>query len=113
MTLRTLVLAVLVAGVVGCGSGDPCGQPSSCPNDPMATPSDITACRATLDANKNATCFSLVVSLGTCVKSSRVCNSGGTTDERLTSTKAENNCKNEFDAATSCCAGNPTSTACK
>ncbi len=81
-------------------------------NDPMPTQSEITTCRATLDANRNATCYSLVLTLNTCVADNRVCNSGGTTDAPLTLTKASNNCKSQFDAANSCCMGNPTSSAC-
>ena len=79
----------------------------------MATPSAITECQANLDANKNATCYNLVLDYTNCVLSNRVCTSGGTTDIALTATKSSNNCKAQIDAANSCCASNQTSSACQ
>jgi hypothetical protein len=112
MSIRIWILAAVVSGVVACGGTDPCGA-STCMNDPMPTPSDISTCRATLDANKNASCYKLVIDYTSCALSSRVCTSGGTTDLALTETKVTNNCKSQFDAATACCTSNQTSTACQ
>ncbi len=111
MAFRIAVMALFV-GLVGCGSGDPCTKGSPCPNDVKKTPSEIQTCQSTLDANKNAPCYQLVLSFRTCVTDSVVCTSGGTTDLSLTLTKAENNCKSQLDAAQSCCASNSTSSVC-
>ena len=113
MKALILVLAALAVGVVGCGGSDPCGRASPCPNDQAATPSEITACRAGLDASRNATCYNQVLAYFNCAADNRVCTAGGTTDGALSSTKAQNNCRTQIDAATSCCASNATSSACK
>ncbi len=111
MAFRIAVMA-LVVGLVGCGGGDPCTKSSPCPNDVKKTPSEIQTCQSTLDANKNAPCYQLVISYSTCITDSTVCSSGGTTDVVLTTTKAENNCKSQKDAALTCCGSNPTSSVC-
>ncbi|MBK7862673.1 MAG: hypothetical protein IPJ65_29505 [Archangiaceae bacterium] len=110
---RVVLFASLAVALAGCGGGDSCSRGSPCPNDQMRTPSQVTECRATLDANKNANCFREVVAYSDCISSNIVCTSGGTTDVDLTTTKAANNCKNQFDAASSCCASNAGSTACQ
>lgn len=113
MNARFFFLAAVIVGGAGCGSPDICARGSSCSNDPMPTMSEITQCKATLDANKNATCANLVVQYLNCTFDNRVCGAGMVTDGSLSATKAENNCKQQFDAADGCCRANPTSTACK
>lgn len=110
--MRTALLAVVAVVGAACSS-DPCSRQSPCPNDPMKTQTDIQNCRATLDANKNATCYKEVVTWADCVTKSVVCTSGGTTDVQLSSTKASNDCRNQFDAASTCCASNQSSSACQ
>jgi hypothetical protein len=107
------VVAVVAVGMLGCGGGDLCSRPSPCANDVMSTPSQIDQCKATLDANKSATCYNEIINLLTCSKNNVVCTAGNTTDPQLTATKTANNCRNQLDAANSCCMGNPQSTACQ
>ena len=109
---RMFFAVALVASLVGCGGGDPCGRQSACANDTKKTDADIQACRANLKTAEGQPCYGEVLAYGNCILDNQVCGADGKTDGSASQSKASSACTSALANGISCCAKNPTSKAC-
>jgi hypothetical protein len=113
VNLRLVLVLSSVVFSAACGaSADPCSRNSPCPNDTPATQAERDQCKAQLNANANAACYSDYLSYANCYLDQTVCGGNGQSDTTLTATKAMNNCTNQRANLSSCCIKNPNSTVC-
>lgn len=109
---RMFFAVAVVASLVGCGGGDPCGRQSSCANDAKKTDAEITACREQLKTAQGQACYSEILAYGNCILDNQVCGADGKTDRSASNTKASTNCTSALANGIACCGKNPTSKAC-